>query len=126
MWSDLLDRAWLYGGQTMQGRGDVANDIWRFERRGEEGKWTKLDFSDNATSLRPVRGAGCNAPDLQKGFYLGGIAKDSGNNTHYLHWLTVFDMKDESLSTLPVPEICPRGQPDIGLRRTQGSDAVPW
>lgn len=105
MWGNLYDRAWLFGGKTWQGH--AANEIWRFERRDSEGEWTKLGLADSVAAARPVRGADCNVPDLQKGFYLGGMAEENENGTRYLHSLAVFNMEDETLTMAPVPDFVP-------------------
>jgi hypothetical protein len=64
------------------------------------------------TNSRPSHGAGCNVPDLQKGYYLGGVARTGGNtvtesSVTYLHFLTVLDMQQETLSTITVPDFVP-------------------
>ena len=49
-------------------------------------------------------------PDLQTGFYLGGMTDNHNGSSHshrYLHWLSVFSMTREVLTTLPVPDFVP-------------------
>lgn len=48
-------------------------------------------------------------PDLQKGFYLGGMVDDDqvGLAPRYSHWLYEFSMDDETLNVSPVPSFVP-------------------
>ncbi|KAK4186670.1 hypothetical protein QBC35DRAFT_500646 [Podospora australis] len=112
MFSNLVDKAWLFGGHPVDDvELPIPNDIWRFEPgAGEDGniEWTRLPSGDNITAERPYRGAGCDVPDLQRGFYLGGIASDIPSATpRYLHWLYEFDTENEVMRSFPVPDFVP-------------------
>ncbi|KAK4449015.1 hypothetical protein QBC34DRAFT_438781 [Podospora aff. communis PSN243] len=112
MFSNLVDRAWLFGGKPARNAtdpGPMSNDVWRFEPGPGDGFWTQLQPGDNATQERPYRGAGCNAPDLRKGYYLGGISDslNPGGVPKYHHWLVEFDMDTETTQTFPVPPFVP-------------------
>jgi hypothetical protein len=78
---------------------------------GSDGShWTQLSLEETDPTGRPSHGAGCNVPDLQKGYYLGGIVGgDSTTDVQstYLHSLAVFDMQKETLSRIPVPDYVP-------------------
>lgn len=82
------------------------------EEGGVGSGWTELAAAENVTNSRPSHGAGCNVPDLQEGYYLGGMTRTGGNNVTessvtFLHFLTVFDMQQETLSTISVPDFVP-------------------
>jgi hypothetical protein len=88
MWGNLVDRAWLFGGKALDGDVSLDNDVWRFAADGDGVQWTQLAAGDNITDSRPSHGAGCNVPDLRRGFYLGGMTSDNsttGSPTTYLH-----------------------------------------
>ena len=109
--SNLVDRAWLFGGKPV-GNGTptaMANDIWRFEPQSGDSPWTQIPPGTNSTQERPYRGAGCNVPDLRRGYYLGGITDDPKDRQihHYHHWLFEFDMESEKLQAFPVPQFVP-------------------
>lgn len=113
-WSNLVDRAWLFGGKPSDDASGVefdANSIWRFEWTNGQGEWSKLNIKNGIDLERPFRGAGCNAPDLQMGFYLGGMSSrpswNDTNETTFLHQLFVFDTQHETLKVLPVPDFVP-------------------
>ncbi|KAH6630956.1 hypothetical protein B0J18DRAFT_422712 [Chaetomium sp. MPI-SDFR-AT-0129] len=97
IWSNLVDRAWMFEGRPLHEKLLVKNDLWRFEMGDDGVQWTQLGAGDNVTSGRPSYGAGCNIPDLQRGYYLGGVTQMAGDGVTespptYLHLLTVFDM----------------------------------
>ena len=73
-----------------------------------EAEWKQIS-SLNGTRSRPYRGAGCNVPDLKRGYYLGGMAgaKREASESEYLHVLHRFDFETETLSFTPVPENVP-------------------
>ncbi|KAM7208347.1 hypothetical protein V8F20_001325 [Naviculisporaceae sp. PSN 640] len=110
--SNLVDRAWLFGGAPVDPNArPLANHVWRFEP-GAAVPWLQLPLvsRDNNLNLgRPYRGAGCNVPDLQRGFYLGGMVDNEqpGFPPRYSHWLYEFSMDDETLNVLPVPSFVP-------------------
>jgi hypothetical protein len=108
MWSNLVDRAWLYGGRS-EADIKLQNSLWRFERASFGNQWTSLPVGLNM-SRRPTNGAGCNVPDLQTGYYLGGVtySDDEGSSDlHFHHKLAVFDMKTETLSSFDLPDFVP-------------------
>jgi len=111
MWSNMVDKAWLFGGQLASTPSfETVNNVWRFERTVDGDEWTNIvDLGVNTTIERPFQGAGCSVPDLQKGFYLGGVnsGHDDAHSAQVLHWLYIFDMETETLKTLPVPEFVP-------------------
>lgn len=109
MWSNLVDRAWLYGGKSEAGS-RLQNSLWRFEPGKSDTQWTALDMGHNLSNIRPSNGAGCNVPDLQTGYYLGGMVLSDEAvpfGLQFLHILTIFDMKTETLSSLEVPGFVP-------------------
>ncbi|KAK3997218.1 hypothetical protein QBC44DRAFT_377111 [Cladorrhinum sp. PSN332] len=106
MFSNLIDRAWLFGGHPVgRNESQIPNNIWRFEPFNAK-TWQKLPPQRNGTSDRPYRGAGCNVPKLQKGYYLGGVGGNS-EGPEYLHWLHEFDMETETIQSFPVPDYVP-------------------
>lgn len=110
MWSNLVDRAWLFGGRPVDDSVALANDIWRFTVDNDTVEWQEVPASVDTGYARPSHGAGCTVPDLQMGFYLGGIqsrtsASDEPNT--YFHRLWMFDMRSETLSSIPVPDSVP-------------------
>ncbi|KAK5660025.1 hypothetical protein OQA88_13493 [Cercophora sp. LCS_1] len=112
MFSNLVDKAWLFGGHPVgEPEPPTSNDLWRFEPATQDdgdATWTRLPVSDNTTTERPYRGAGCNVPDLQRGFYLGGMVSDpTGTTPRYLHWLYEFDTENEAMRAFPVPDFVP-------------------
>ncbi|CAM1509067.1 Fc.00g028060.m01.CDS01 [Cosmosporella sp. VM-42] len=107
MWSNLVDRAWLYGGMPLNVNDSAQNDIWRFTTNNESVQWNRLDIRDGSPGSRPSYGAGCNVPDLKKGYYLGGMTSGKPEPVTYLHSLAVFDTDTETLSTIPVPDFVP-------------------
>ncbi|KAK0624116.1 hypothetical protein B0T14DRAFT_583313 [Immersiella caudata] len=112
MFSNLVDRAWLFGGKPVRNGTELEampNDVWRFEPGHGEGKWTWLPPDENTTDERPYRGAGCNVPDLRRGYYLGGMtdSRDMVGSPVYHHWLVEFDMETEKIGAFPVPTFVP-------------------
>lgn len=114
MWNNLVDRAWLFGGKPLDEDELLANDIWRVsvDADTDDGipQWTRLGAGDNATQSRPSRGAECNVPELQRGYYLGGMideGRDQGNKASYTHSLAMFDMELETVSSIPVLDFVP-------------------
>jgi hypothetical protein len=114
IWSNLVDRAWLFCEMPLHKNQSLKNDLWHFEmdEGGVGSGWTELDAGENVTNSRPTHGASCNVPDLQKGYYWGGITRTGGNtvtesSVTYLHFLTVFNMQQETMSTIPVPDFVP-------------------
>lgn len=112
IWSNPVDRAWLFGGKPLHENPLVKNNLWRFEMREGRIQWTQLDAGNNVTNGRPNYGAGCNVPDLQRGYYLRGITQTGGDTAKespvtYLHFLTMFGMQNETLSTIPFPDFVP-------------------
>ncbi len=112
IWSNLVDRAWLFGGRPLHEKPLVKNGLWRLEMGAGGVQWTQLDAGDNVTDGRPSHGAGCNVPDLQRGYYLGGMIRTGGDTATglpatYLHLLTMFDMQNERLSTIAIPDFVP-------------------
>lgn len=112
-----MSRAWLFGGSPVplsaNSSPSLANDIWRFfvaqssTNDQIQPQWTQLSSSGNMTIRRPSRGAGCNVPDLQRGYYLGGMSETSPEQMEYLHWLHIFDFPTETLSSIAVPDFVP-------------------
>lgn len=109
IWSNLVDRAWLFGGKS-EADSHLPNSLWRFEPGKVDDWWTSIDVGHNVSSSRPTNGAGCNVPDLQSGYYLGGMigSDDVGSSgPRFLHSLTLLNMQTESLSSLEVPDFVP-------------------
>lgn len=102
LWSNGIDRLWLYNGQS----------IWRFDT--ELQSWELVqddsdiqDESGTSTSV-VVGGAGLTIPSRAEGYYLGGYTEGGiKNNTTYHHTLAIFDMAEEKLRSQPVPEEVP-------------------
>ena len=65
--------------------------------------------NESLLRYRPYRGAGCNVPDLRRGYYLGGMVGDEGGGFPRLvsHLLYEFDMESEVVSVLEVPVFVP-------------------
>lgn len=109
MWSNLIDRAWLFGGKS-EADSQLPSSLWRFEPGKVDDPWSSIDIGRNVSSIRPSNGAGCNIPDLQTGYYLGGmiVSDEMGSSgPRFLHLLTVFNMQTENLSSLEVPDFVP-------------------
>ena len=109
MWSNLIDRAWLFGGRSEANR-LLQNSLWRFEPSRSVGQWTSLELDRNMSDSRPSNGAGCNVLVLQTGYYLGGIIVSDSELTHDMHFrhvLTAFNMETETLSSFKVPDFVP-------------------
>ena len=109
IWSNLIDRAWLFGGKS-EADSQLRNSLWRFEPGKVDDQWTSLDIGHNVSRSRPSNGAGCNIPDLQTGYYLGGmiVSDEMGSSgPRFLHLLTEFNMQTETLSSLEVPDFVP-------------------
>ncbi|KAK4213352.1 hypothetical protein QBC37DRAFT_423209 [Rhypophila decipiens] len=111
--SNLIDRAWLFGGRPVDpnAKHGQENDVWRFELAAGDHAWTRLSLGSSSVNHsaflhhRPYRGAGCNVPDLKRGYYLGGMTDDEGG---FSHWLYEFDMERESMSSVQqVPMFVP-------------------
>jgi len=109
IWSNLIDRAWLFGGKS-EADSQLPNSLWRFEPGKVDDRWSSIDIGHNVSNSRPSNGAGCNIPDLQTGYYLGGmiVSDETGSSgPRFLHLLTVFNMQTENLSSLEVPDFVP-------------------
>lgn len=57
IWSNLVDRAWLFGGKPLQENQSVKDGLWRFEMGDGSVEWTRLDAGDNVTNGRLSHGA---------------------------------------------------------------------
>jgi hypothetical protein len=126
MWSNLIDRAWLFGGKS-EADSQLKNTLWRFEPGESHGQWTCLDTGLNVSDGRPSNGAGCNVPDLQTGYYLGGmIVSDDAvlSGAKFLHTLTVFNMGTETLSSLEVPDFVPVVNQSLVFLNTGDKDGL--
>lgn len=127
MWSNLLDRAWLFGGKS-EADSQLRNSLWRFEPGKSYSQWTSIDIGHNVSDSRPSHGAGCNVAGLQTGYYLGGrIGSDDviSSGPQFLHMLTVFNMENETLSSLQVPGFVPVvNQSLVFLNTGQGKGAL--
>jgi Galactose oxidase, central domain len=108
MFSDLLNRAWLFGGRSNDNT-TLDNSVWRFEPGREEQQWTKLSQAANDTAPRVSFGAGCNVPRESRAYYLGGISDggDAASSPRYHHTLTIFDMRNETFHSVSVPDYVP-------------------
>ena len=109
MWSNLIDRAWLFGGKS-EADSQLKNTLWRFEPEEPHDRWTRLDTDLHVSDRRPSNGAGCNVPDLQTGYYLGGmIVSDDAvlSGPKFLHTLTEFNMETETFSSVGIPHSVP-------------------
>lgn len=105
MFSNLIDTAYLFGGKQANDTGPLENNIWKVSPSETGLNWSpvSLALGSNGTEKRPYRGVGCNVPDLQRGYYLGGVTEEG----EVLHWLHVFDFQTETLIALPVPDYVP-------------------
>jgi len=126
MWSNLIDRAWLFGGKSEANR-LLQNSLWRFEPSRSDSQWTSLELDHNMSDSRPSNGAGCNVPILQTGYYLGGIIVSDHWPTHDLHFrhvLTAFNMETETLSSFDVPDFVPIVNQSLIYLNTGRKDGV--
>lgn len=115
LWSNEIDTFWLYGGEVFDDMGS-SNSIWRFKADTGEGSWNEIDpRAANLSQHRPTHGAGCNALSRAAAYYLGGYTRLNGSNDslHYLHSMTMFDMKREMASTYDIPDYIPIIDPNL-------------
>lgn len=92
LWSNDISLLWLYNGRS----------LWRFDT--EIQSWKALEGSgiDQDAGIR-VGGSSLTVPSKAKGYYLGGYTEGNDSLTSYYHTLVIFDMKDEKISSQPIP-----------------------
>lgn len=97
MWSNQIDRFWLFNGKQ----------LWRFETG--TCTWTEVqNFCPRGNNIKRVAGVGLNIPSRATGYYLGGYsADDNSTDRRYFHNMVVFSMGNERTRSINLPDYVP-------------------
>ncbi|KAB2573030.1 hypothetical protein DBV05_g8288 [Lasiodiplodia theobromae] len=97
MWSNQIDRFWLFNGKQ----------LWRFET--DTCTWNEIeDYGPSESNIKRVGGVGINVPSRATGYYLGGYSADDNlTDRRYFHDMIVFHMAKERTSSIILPDYVP-------------------
>lgn len=96
LWSNSIDRIWLYNGRS----------IWRFETESKD--WEILEGCgiDQYATIK-TGGSSLTVSSQAKGYYLGGYTEGNDGLINYHHTLMIFDMASEKVRSQQVPDQVP-------------------